>query len=160
MICHNLGHSNVHPWSRIVFVSLFLSFFILQLNKTGCMGLWRWGNFPTTTWPVVVYKTKRATAGFTFGSQVPSYYYSVNEIIMTAQTQPIITSWAKQRVKPKLYFALSHTPPEEKCGMDFPHWVAKPRVGKKNSPWVTSGLSRVTNRKIYHATFLLSGGVP
>ena len=104
MICHNLGHSNVHPWSRIVFVSLFLSFFILQLNKTGCMGLWRWGNFPTTTWPVVVFKTKRATAGFTFGSQVPSYYYSVNEIIMTAQTQPIITSWAKQRVKPIALF--------------------------------------------------------
>ena len=50
---------------------------------------------------------------------------------------------------------MSHTTTEEKCGMDF-----SPPSGEKISLWVTSGLPRVTNREISHATFLLSGGVP
>ena len=49
-----------------------------------------------------------------------------------------------------------HTTTEDKCGMDL-----SPSSGEKKIPYESRVAEpRVTNREIYHATFLLSGGVP
>ena len=56
---------------------------------------------------------------------------------------------------------LSHTTTEEKCGMDFSPSSGEATSGEKKFPYESRVAEpRVTNREIYHATFLLSGGVP
>ena len=55
---------------------------------------------------------------------------------------------------------MSHTTTEEKCGMDFSPLSGEATSGEKNFPESRVAEPRVTNREIYHATFLLSGGVP
>ena len=56
---------------------------------------------------------------------------------------------------------MSHTTTEEKCGMDFSPSSGEATSGEKKFPYESRVAEpRVTNREIYHATFLLSGGVP
>ena len=56
---------------------------------------------------------------------------------------------------------MSHTTTEEKCGMDFSPLSGEATSGEKKFPYESRVAEpRVTNREIYHATFLLSGGVP
>ena len=56
---------------------------------------------------------------------------------------------------------MSHTTTEEKCGMDFSPSSGEATSGEKKFPYESRvAKPRVTNREIYHATFLLSGGVP
>ena len=52
--------------------------------------------------------------------------------------------------------SMSHTTTEEKCGMGFSQ-----SSGEKKIPYESRVAEpQVTSREIYHATFLLSGGVP
>ena len=61
----------------------------------------------------------------------------------------------------KVYVVMSHTTTEEKCGMDFSPSSGEATSGEKKFPYESRVAEpRVTNREIYHATFLLSGGVP
>ena len=56
---------------------------------------------------------------------------------------------------------MSHTTTEEKSGMDFSPSSGEATSGEKKFPYESRvAKPRVTNREIYHTTFLLSGGVP
>ena len=85
---------------------------------------------------------------------------SEKDLPVPTQRKPLLT--VRQKVAKGLSeFSMSHTTTEEKCGMDFSPSSGEATSGEKKFPYESRVAEpRVTNREIYHATFLLSGGVP